>query len=584
MLIIVFLDFEVTKYDWLVVIIEPDKKKETVIVNDPDKLKNFYESHKKDIYVGHNIKGYDQFIFKGIILDMKPKKINDHIIVEELSGYTFSKAFNDIPLIIYDTMSTNKSSKSLKTLEGMMGNSIEESKTDFTVTHKLTEAEIQDMIKYCRHDVEQTIQVFLNEINEFNSAMGLINMFPEVLNIYDLRLTKAQMSAKILECNYKRRNDEFNVSVLPCIQLNKYKSAAEFFLNPENHWYKRGTKKNKFEIVVAGLVHTLGWGGIHGGKEKYHLNAEISGRLILHIDVEAFYPRLMIFHKLLTRNCKRPEKFRQIYDKRIKLKRAGKKKEQAPLKIVINGTFGICKDKHSQAFDPLMANLICLNGQLMLLDLIEHLEVIEGFELIQSNTDGLIISIPDTDAAFNAVDDVCYEWETRCNMELAFDHISEIYEKDVNNYVFRFENGKLERKGSYVKELSSMDYDLPIINKALVDYMMNGIPIEKTINDCDDLHQFQMVIKISSKYENLRHGDQILREKCVRVFASTDRSDGGLFWKSARTGTYGKVTSTPIHCFINNLDVKGVKPPRKLDKQWYLDLARKRLNDYGVYY
>ena len=71
-----------------------------------------------------------------------------------------------------------------------------------------------------------------------------------------------------------------------------------------------------------------------------------------------------------------------------------------------------------------------------MLDLIEHLEAVQGFELIQSNTDGLIIKIPDTDEAFNAVDDVCYEWESRTGMKLDFDYIREIWQKDVNNYVF----------------------------------------------------------------------------------------------------------------------------------------------------
>ena len=136
-----------------------------------------------------------------------------------------------------------------------------------------------------------------------------------------------------------------------------------------------------------------------------------------------------------------------IYDKRIELKHAGKKKEQAPLKIVINGTYGISKAVTSKAYDPRNANLICMNGQLMLIDLIEHLERIDGFELIQSNTDGLIVSLPDTDEAFEQMDDICYEWETRCNMVLEFDEIKAMWgQKDVNNYVFEFTNGKLERK------------------------------------------------------------------------------------------------------------------------------------------
>lgn len=60
---------------------------------------------------------------------------------------------------------------------------------------------------------------------------------------------------------------------------------------------------------------------------------------------------------------------------------------------------------------------MCINGQLMLLDLIEHLEVIPGFQLIQSNTDGLIVKVPDTDEAFAMMDDICWEWEQRCSTE-----------------------------------------------------------------------------------------------------------------------------------------------------------------------
>lgn len=119
---------------------------------------------------------------------------------------------------------------------------------------------------------------------------------------------------------------------------------------------------------------------------------------------------------------------------------------------------------------------MCINGQLMLLDLIEHLEAVPGLELIQSNTDGLIIWIPDTDEAFNMVDDICWEWEQRCSTEqcsilLELDNISEIYQKDVNNYLWVDIDGGVERIGAYVKELSPIDNDLPILNKALVDYI-----------------------------------------------------------------------------------------------------------------
>ena len=593
-----FYDFEVFQDDWLVVILDMDARKEHVIVNSQKDLEAFYQKHKKDIWVGFNNHHYDDYILKGILCGFNPKEINDFIIVKDEPGWKYSNLFRQIPLLSYDVYEA-KVDRGLKFFEGSLGSMIKESDIDFNIDRKLTKAEIEETIKYCRHDVEQTVEVFIQRKNDFDAIISLIKMFPEVLSIKDIGLTKAQISAKILECERKSRDDEFDLFVLPCIDIKKYKEAVDFFLNPNNHDY---TKKKK--IMIAGLEHTIAWGGIHAGKEKY-INKGV-GRQIWHVDVASFYPRLMIFHNLLTRNSKHPEKFRQIYDTRLALKHAGKKKEQAPLKIVINGTYGISKAKTSKAYDPRNANLICLNGQLMLIDLIEHLEKIDGFELIQSNTDGLIVSLPDTDRAFEQMDDICYEWEKRCNMELEFDEIEAIWEKDVNNYVFKFSNGKIERKGAYVKELSPLDYDLPIVNKAVVDALVNNIPVEQTIMNCNDLKEFQMVKKISLKYKCLIYGGhwekykainpssgrlktyqkfvgnpQKLTERCVRVFASNNPSDGGL-WKIKKDGSQAKVEGTPERCFIFNDDINDVKVSHNLDKNFYIEMAKDRLKGFGL--
>lgn len=601
---LIFYDFEVTKYDWLTTIIDPTNRKEYYFENNQPEILDFYDEHKNDIWVGCNNHHYDDWILKGLLCDFNPYDINEWIITEGKAGWKYSSLFRKIPLLSYDVMT--RIDRGLKTWEGFLGNMIKESFIDFRINRKLTTEELAEMRKYNRHDVEQTIEVFMEKKNDFNAILGLIRMFPEVLSIRDIGLTKAQISAKILECEKVRRDDEFDLFVLPSIEIKKYKQAVDFYMSMKGKNNPADVYSKKLTTVIAGLEHEISWGGIHAGKKKYRNLGQKQGRQIWHVDVASFYPRLMIFWNLLTRNAKKPERFKQIYERRIELKHAGKKKEQAPLKIVINGTFGICKSETSLAYDPRNANLICLNGQLMLIDLIEHLEKIEGFELIQSNTDGLIVSLPDTDKAFNQLDDICYEWETRNRMQLEFDEIKALWgQKDVNNYIFEFSNGKLERKGAYVKELSPLDYDLPIINKAVVDAIVKGTPVKQTILNCNELKEFQMVKKISSKYDCILYGGfyvtekrinpktgkmktytelkgnrQVLPEKCVRVFASTDANDGGV-WK--RKGEQiAKVEGTPEHCFIWNDEVNGVTVPKKLDKQWYIDTATKRLKDFGV--
>lgn len=568
-----FFDFEVFKFDWLVVFINPYRGEVTEIVNDPDQLTEYYNAHKDEIFVSYNGRHYDQYIFKGILCGFDPKEINDYIIVDKQPGWQFSDLFNKIQLYNYDAAKLNDGG--LKTLESYMGNDIRETSVDFNIDRPLTRQEIRETLKYCTHDVEQLIEVFMHRKSDFDAHMGLITKFGLPLSY--INKTPVQLSAKILNCQRIEHNDAYDVTFVDTLRLNKYTAVKTWFKRQLDYLQRFGEyNKEALKIDIAGVPHSFGWGGAHGARLKYHGKG-----LFLHIDVESYYPLLMIVYGFLTRNSQTPEKFREIYETRVALKRAGKKAEQAPYKIVINGTFGISKDPTSTAYDPRQANNICINGQLLLVDLIEKLEAVIGFELIQSNTDGLIIKIPDTDEAFEQTDDICYEWETRTGMKLAFDVITEIYQGDVNNYVFKFENGKVERKGSYLQESNSLKNDLAIVNTALVAYMIDGVPVEKTINECNDINQFQKVVKVSNKYLCAWHNGKKLKDKTFRVFASTDSRDGCIYKQKTEGATLEKFANTPEHCTIYNYAITD-KTRLKLDKQWYIDLAKKRLVKFGV--
>lgn len=581
----VFYDFEVTKYNWMVVCIDPAKDEPYKIVDNKDQLNEVYEQYKEDIWVGFNSRHYDQYILKTILCGLSAWDCNKWIIRDKKPGWAFSNLFKNIFLINYDVMPLNSS---LKQLEGFQGHSIYESDIPFDIDRPLKGDEIEEMLHYCQNDVEETMNVFLENINDFNALLWLVKEFKFPLSY--MSRTKAQISAEILQCERTERDDEWDLSVLPCIWLNNKprqitvkntnnSKTETVFMMPDD-WFLEAKYQNYdyyFEMDVCGVTHTLAWGGIHGGRKQYHYKCD-KDHLLIHVDVASYYPRLMIHHNLLTRSAKKPERFKEIYDKRIELKHAGKKKEQAPLKIVINGTYGICKDPQNKAYDARNANLVCINGQLMLLDLIEHLSVIESFELIQSNTDGLIIKVHRRD--FDQVDDICYEWEHRCNMELEFDYIEEIWEKDVNNYIFRQFDGKIERKGAYVKELSSMDNDLPILNKAVNDYMLKGVPVEKTINNCNELIMFQKICKLTANYDYVTHNDHKYYNKCYRIFASRDMTDGPVK-KIKAGGRADKFANTSLNSFIDNSDITDKTVPPKLDKEWYIEEAQRRLEQYG---
>ena len=581
----IFYDFEVFAYNWLVVLMDTDRREETVIIDDPDALERFHSAHKHEIWVGFNSRHYDQYILKAILCGFNPKRVNDWIIVKGEQGWKFSSLFRRIPLNNYDVMINID--RGLKSFEGFMGNNIKESSVPFDIDRELTKRELEETVKYCRHDVEQTMEVFLKRTDKFEAHRGLVRFASgtKALDLSLISMTSPQLSARILGATRREYDDEFDIDFPSTMQIKKYTDVLDWYNDPENRTYQRDGRKNQLDIMIAGVPHQFGYGGVHGAIDKYHGKG-----LFLNMDVASLYPSLMIKYNLFSRSVSDPAKFEEIYHERLRLKKKGNPLQES-LKLVLNSTYGVMKDKSNALYDPLQANKVCIYGQILLLDLIERLE--PHCQLIQSNTDGVLVRMPDgndPDEWFDLIDDIAFEWEQRTSLTLEFQEFKEVYQKDVNNYVI-IPDGELfdekgkprwQSKGAYVKKLSPLDYDLPIINKALVDYMVRGIPIEQTINDCDDLKEFQLVTKISGKYTHIQHGDKRLKEKCIRVFASTDTRDAGVQKVHGKTLRPAKMSNSPLHCFMYNDDVNGVKVPDKLDKAWYIALANKRLGDFGI--
>ena len=172
--------------------------------------------------------------------------------------------------------------------------------------------------------------------------------------------------------------------------------------------------------------------------------------------------------------------------------------------------------------------------------------------------------------------------------ELKLQEIIQQFEKENKVKVIREGNTltvksplKIETKGAYVKELSELDNDLPIVNKALVNYIAKGVPVEETINSSNDMIDFQKIFHISSKFKLGWHNGKEMSEKTYRVYASTDYKDTYLGRCRESGETPNKFGNCPEHCFIYNKEVRGIPMSVKLDKKWYINLARKRLQDFG---
>ena len=399
--------------------------------------------------------------------------------------------------------------------------------------------------------------------------------------------------------------DEFNLRFPHTAILNKeeYKNIFNWYLKPENWCYRKifatdkkqsGNWKRENNAIIGGIPHVLGYGGIHGCKDNFHYKG-----ILVCLDVASLYPSLMIIYELLSRKIIDSKKYAEIKETRIEFKKV-KNIIQSALKLILNKTYGGLKDRNNLMYDPLMSNLVCIFGQMLLVDLIEKVE--KYGKLCQSNTDGIYIAV-DNFEMVEKIKNIAHEWEVRTGLELECEIYNEIYQKDVNNYIMiKEENGKKKYKckGSYLKKKKPFDNDLPILTTALIEYFVNNTPIEETINNCNDLMQFQKIIKLTEKYHKVVLGkpktikiskngkekyiqiienEEQINGKVQRVFASKNPLHNGIY-KIKKEDEYEvaeKISYTANNIFIDNSDIHNKKCPYYLDKNYYIELAKERL-------
>ena len=639
---IIVYDFEVLKEDWCMVYgyathvgkidFENDFRM-AAVCNDPNTLRFVYEKCKDNtIWVGYNSNHYDQLILKTILNGKDPYLMNKYLIeegngdVDEKSGKAMQKVISKIftldefykikrsyPIYSYDIFMPNDGG--LKSLESSMGVSIEESKVPFNIDRKLTYEELVDIVKYCRYDVYAAAKVFNERYSTFETDLGLVELINGNRGKEDYTLlskTETQLAALMLGA--KRIDgisaDEFEFELPKNVNIIQYRPVYDWYADKKNrHYYhmvesaRTGTKKrepNRLNYMISGVPHTFGFGGLHGSRDKFSYICK-EDEIIICADVSSFYPSYLILYKSLSRSVKDPTIYEDIYKQRLAYKAAGNP-AQEPLKLVLNKTTGGMKTEGSDLYDPKMNNQMCVSCQMYLLDLIERLENenLNGYLLLQSNTDAVYfkVNLSDKDRAM----DICREWMKVTGFQLTFDECTKIFQKDVNNYLLVTSKGKIKTKGAYVKEQGELNRDMPVVRDALVKYMLYGTPVEETIKHEIALLNFIQTTKVTTNYLYAVHGDERLATKCNRVFASLREEDEGkgIFKAGYSKGkstkenkdntdkdkdiTLSKFANTPDSVFIDNTDIRGVRCPDYLDKEWYIWFAIKRLKDFGIDY
>lgn len=274
----------------------------------------------------------------------------------------------------------------------------------------------------------------------------------------------------------------------------------------------------------------------------------------------------------------------------MQAKKSGDKTTANALKLIANTTYGATLNKYNDLYDPLMARSVCISGQLYLIELSNHLfQAVPDLRILQTNTDGIMVEFDDSH--YDLVKEITEEWQHRTGFELEEDAVARIYQKDVNGYIEVATDGSVKKKGGYVVRgiapagAFNINNNATIVAKAIVEFFVNGTPVEDTINASTDIFEFQLIAKAGAKYKEAYHlvdGEKRPVQKVNRVYATSDERYGKLFKVKADDDSEAKIDSLPEHCIIDNTAVTDSNHTTidKIDKQFYINMARKRINDF----
>jgi len=553
-----------------------------------------------------------------------------------------------------DIFETNPSvRKGLKALNGSMHHKrLQE--LPFHHTRILTPDEMDDLIDYCHYgDIDGTEMLF----DVLKEPIFLREALREKYSTMDLRSkSDAQVGETILKTEVERRKgDRIKKAIVPDGTTFRYEPPEWIqFKTPYMREVLETIRSTdievsggsvdfpkafeKFNIVFDGMKHTLGLGGLHSTESNRSVHSDAT-HVLIDADVAAQYPsiimKLGLFPKAMGRDFL--PVYKSIIDARLLAKRAKDKTTDKGLKIAINGSYGKLGSGYSVLFAPHLMIAVTLTGQLSLLMLIEEASF-RGIPVVSANTDGVLFSCPremfngfvmkdgaPTDRlAPSPLQDIIEWWEALSSFNLEFGEYRSVYSQSVNSYIAIKPDGSFKRKGKLAnhwrEELpwggKNSDYDpareglkkapcMTICADAALGLILHGVPVETTINECDDVREFLTITTATGGatwgpggpvYENVERTDA--KGKTIRSKALVAYEDEVYLGKLVRF--YWSSQGNPIlrvkaHEVTKNRGIvpktDGCRPlmtlpddfavPADLDRQRYIDEAYAILDDIG---
>ena len=466
---------------------------------------------------------------------------------------------------------------------------------------------VEPMLNYNKNDVYLVCEIARQKPDEIKLRYSLGAAY----NINFLCSARSNIADKLITKFYAKETG-LHESAFKNLRTNRTALAFKRIIFPHIHFKTTKlqniledmkkiviyhTNKDAFckEFEFYGTTYTLATGGLHS-KDKPAVLKSTDKYVYTHRDVGSFYPSTMIAYNIAPKHLNQKifiKLLRNWRDTRIKCKHTDdevarivpgvhNKLAAEALKIVINAIYGKLGSDTYYLYDRLAQMQVTINGQLMALMLVEELEL-NGIHCVSANTDGIIVKCPrDKIELCNTIE---RNWCETNKLTIDSEYYDLFVTRDINNYVDRQEDGKLEYKGAldpkqYLKDLKK-GYDMPVVAKAACDYFLNGTPVMETLRNHKDILDFCKTQNVGKQfevvYQKVENGKviDVHSQRHVRFYVSTK---GVIIMKENVNSNQRSVLASgkPV-IILNKLDDKDISL-RNIDYKYYYEEAYKIIN------
>lgn len=334
-------------------------------------------------------------------------------------------------------------------------------------------------------------------------------------------------------------------------------------------------------------------------------------RILINNDVSSLYPNLVRIYGYSSRNQSDKDSYVEILQMRMNAKHKKLSQEfldslkvtnddvKDGLKLIINSYTGTLRADFNDLNDPLQGVSICFTGQCLLMQLGYDLMQIPTVHLSRFNTDAVEVSVEEEYA--EEVYRVVHEWEELTKLEMEDDKIIKLVARDINNYCgiykikdgyeVHYKGGDLSRgkhKFEWDSETQSFKYtfkndlksnSMTIVSEAMLKYLLFNIPVEDTINNCNDIFRFQIISHLGSTYDKcvLKYNDGLETElqRNNRIYAGKDKHSGKIY--KVKGERYDSLANCPPNPIVDNKNITSIDA---IDKNWYIKYTKQKISDF----